>query len=59
MPALTHNLGREFQDFLGVPDTAHQMLQGFGVAVIMVVRKRDFGRCVGIHPTVEEELVTI
>ena len=35
------------------------MLQGFGVAVKMGARKRDFDSCVAIHPTSAEELVTL
>ena len=36
-----------------------EMLQGFGVAVKMGARKRDFDACVAIHPTSAEELVTL
>ncbi|KAL8726753.1 MAG: hypothetical protein Q9181_005939 [Wetmoreana brouardii] len=36
-----------------------EMLQGFGVAVKMGARKRDFDSCVAIHPTSAEELVTM
>ncbi|KAL8707689.1 MAG: hypothetical protein Q9225_007723 [Loekoesia sp. 1 TL-2023] len=36
-----------------------EMLQGFGVAVKMGARKRDFDSCVAIHPTSSEELVTL
>ncbi|KAL8675714.1 MAG: hypothetical protein Q9186_007660 [Xanthomendoza sp. 1 TL-2023] len=36
-----------------------EMLQGFGVAVKMGARKRDFDSCVAIHPTSAEELVTL
>ena len=36
-----------------------EMLQGFGVAVKMGARKRDFDSCVSIHPTSAEELVTL
>ncbi|KAL8704929.1 MAG: hypothetical protein Q9201_001924 [Fulgogasparrea decipioides] len=36
-----------------------EMLQGFGVAVKMGARKRDFDACVAIHPTSAEELVTM
>ena len=36
-----------------------EMLQGFGVAVKMGARKRDFDGCVAIHPTSAEELVTM
>ncbi|KAF1991086.1 glutathione reductase [Aulographum hederae CBS 113979] len=36
-----------------------EMLQGFGVAVKMGATKRDFDRCVAIHPTSAEELVTL
>lgn len=35
-----------------------EMMQGFGVAVKMGARKRDFDACVAIHPTSAEELVT-
>lgn len=36
-----------------------EMLQGFGVAVKMGARKRDFDACVAIHPTAAEEIVTM
>lgn len=36
-----------------------EMLQGFGVAVKMGARKKDFDSCVAIHPTSAEELVTM
>lgn len=36
-----------------------EMLQGFGVAIKMGATKGDFDRCVGIHPTSAEELVTM
>ncbi|KAI9688482.1 MAG: Glutathione reductase [Bathelium mastoideum] len=36
-----------------------EILQGFGVAVKMGARKRDFDSCVAIHPTSAEELVTL
>ena len=36
-----------------------EMLQGFGVALKMGARKRDFDACVAIHPTSAEELVTL
>lgn len=36
-----------------------EMLQGFGVAVRMGATKRDFDRCVAIHPVSAEELVTL
>ena len=36
-----------------------EILQGFGVAMKMGARKRDLDRCVAIHPTVAEELVTL
>lgn len=36
-----------------------EMMQGFGVAVKMGARKRDFDSCVAIHPTSAEELVTL
>ena len=32
-----------------------EMMQGFGVAVKMGARKRDFDACVAIHPTSAEE----
>ena len=35
-----------------------EMMQGFGVAVKMGARKRDFDSCVAIHPTSAEELVS-
>ena len=36
-----------------------EMLQGFGVAVKMGATKADFDKCVAIHPTSAEELVTM
>ena len=36
-----------------------EMLQGFGVAIKMGATKADFDRCVAIHPTAAEELVTM
>lgn len=38
---------------------ADEMLQGFGVAVKMGARKRDFDDTVAIHPTAAEEFVTM
>ncbi len=38
---------------------ASEILQGFGVAIKMGARKRDFDSCVAIHPTSAEELVTM
>jgi len=37
---------------------ADEILQGFGVAVKMGATKADFDRCMAIHPTAAEELVT-
>lgn len=37
---------------------ADELLQGFGVAMNMGARKADFDRCVAIHPTAAEEVVT-
>ncbi|MDI1490312.1 MAG: Glutathione reductase [Ramalina farinacea] len=36
-----------------------EIMQGFGVAVKMGAKKRDFDSCVAIHPTNAEELVTL
>jgi glutathione reductase (NADPH) len=36
-----------------------EMLQGFGVAMKMGATKADFDRCVAIHPTAGEEMVTL
>jgi glutathione reductase (NADPH) len=36
-----------------------EMLQGFGVAVVMGATKKDLDSCVAIHPTAAEELVTM
>lgn len=36
-----------------------EILQGFGVAIKMGATKKDFDRCVAIHPTSAEELVTL
>jgi glutathione reductase (NADPH) len=38
---------------------ADEMMQGFGVAVRMGARKRDFDDTVAIHPTSAEEMVTL
>lgn len=38
---------------------ADEMLQGFGVSMVMGATKADFDRCVAIHPTAAEELVTM
>jgi glutathione reductase (NADPH) len=35
-----------------------EILQGFGVAMKMGARKRDFDACVAIHPVSAEELVS-
>ena len=40
-------------------DDAAEMLQGVAVAVTAGLRKIDFDRTVGIHPTSAEELVTL
>jgi glutathione reductase (NADPH) len=34
-----------------------EILQGFSVAIKMGAKKRDFDRCVAIHPTASEEFV--
>lgn len=34
-----------------------EMMQGFGVAVKIGARKKDFDACVAIHPTSAEEIV--
>lgn len=36
-----------------------EILQGFGVALKMGATKADLDRCVAIHPTSAEELVTL
>jgi glutathione reductase (NADPH) len=36
-----------------------EILQGFGVAIKMGATKADLDRCVAIHPTAAEELVTL
>ncbi|KAK0268649.1 Glutathione reductase [Friedmanniomyces endolithicus] len=36
-----------------------EILQGFGVAIKMGATKADFDRCVAIHPTSAEEIVTM
>lgn len=36
-----------------------EIMQGFGVAIKMGATKADFDRCVAIHPTSAEELVTM
>jgi glutathione reductase (NADPH) len=35
-----------------------EVLQGFGVAMKLGATKADFDRCIGIHPTAAEGLVT-
>ena len=35
-----------------------EMLQGFGVAMKMGATKADFDKCIAIHPTAGEEMVT-
>jgi glutathione reductase (NADPH) len=39
--------------------SSDEVLQGFGVAMKMGATKADFDRCVAIHPTAGEELVTL
>jgi glutathione reductase (NADPH) len=36
-----------------------EALQGFAVAMKMGASKADFDRCVAVHPTAAEELVTL
>jgi glutathione reductase (NADPH) len=36
-----------------------ELLQGFAVALKMGATKADLDRCVAIHPTAAEELVTL
>lgn len=36
-----------------------EVLQGFGIAMKMGATKADFDRCVAIHPTAAEEMVTL
>lgn len=38
---------------------ADELLQGFAVAVTMGATKADFDRCIAVHPTAAEELVTM
>ncbi len=40
-------------------DDAPEMMQGLAVAVSAELRKRDFDRTVGLHPTSAEEFVTL
>ncbi|KAF2268363.1 glutathione reductase [Lojkania enalia] len=40
-------------------ESSGEMLQGFGVAIKMGATKADFDRCVAIHPTSAEEIVTM
>ena len=42
-----------------VGEGTDEMTQGFGVAIKMGARKRDFDSTVAIHPTSAEELVTM
>lgn len=42
-----------------IGQSSSEILQGFGVAVKMGATKADFDRCVAIHPTSAEELVTM
>lgn len=39
--------------------SSDEIIQGFAVAVKMGATKSDFDRCVAIHPTAAEELVTM
>ena len=39
--------------------SSDEILQGFAVAMKMGATKADFDRCVAIHPTAAEELVTL
>jgi glutathione reductase (NADPH) len=36
-----------------------EVLQGFAVAMKMGATKADFDRCIAIHPTAAEEMVTM
>ena len=36
-----------------------EVLQGFGIAMKMGATKADFDRCIAIHPTAAEEMVTL
>jgi hypothetical protein len=38
---------------------ADELLQGFGVAMKMGATKADLDRCIALHPTAAEELVTM
>lgn len=40
-------------------EAADEILQGFAVAIRMGATKADFDRCIAIHPTSAEELVTL
>jgi glutathione reductase (NADPH) len=42
-----------------IGDGADEMLQGFGVAMIMGATKADFDNCIALHPTAAEEFVTM
>jgi len=38
---------------------AGEIIQGFAVAIKQGIRKKDLNKCIGIHPTSAEELVTM
>ena len=38
---------------------AGEMIQGFAVAIKQGITKENLNRCIGIHPTSAEELVTL
>ena len=42
-----------------IGEGSDEMLQGFGVALRMGATKADLDRCVAIHPTSAEEVVTM
>ena len=40
-------------------ENAAEIIQGFSVALVKGLKKRDFDKTVGIHPSSAEEIVTL
>ena len=38
---------------------AAEILQGFSVAIVNGLKKKDFDKTIGIHPSTAEEIVTL
>lgn len=41
-----------------IGNSCDEIIQGFGVAMKMNATKKDFDKCIAIHPTAAEEMVT-